>query len=1433
MKLGKMKKMVSVIVFLALVLTTTISAFGQEELLLDPSNEEMLPESSAEEALFSVEDMDALTLLDELEKHPGVKPDHMPDDSLSNLGEGQSALEDDSVFIPASYVVPKDYLPKLRNQACYGTCWAHSTIASIESNTLKQGFAGYSRDNIDFSEFQLAASCDYSDKVDPLGGTTGDRNISSFTMRDNKGEFPDREGDPIIPIGEESTISDYLNNGGNSTMSMAALSSWCAGSGEYVAPYTETGWEEYRDRINEYSKWFNDNCKDFYDLQEKRTISKNMQNALYTHLYNTKVYAFNDAYIGYIAPKAVRLKSAQSISRFASQKDINKAKSLIMQNGAAQICYYATDEDKTVSDMPFINEGEYAYFCPVSKGINHSVGVVGWDDNYDKSNFNNSELIQNNGAWLIRNSWETDPVLQEDEYPKYTDGEGSSIEVVGTTDNKGNYSGYFWISYEDKTISNFCSYEIMPVESYDQNYLYDGGSQLTSYGRKNEYTIASVFKSAPINDENETLEAINITTMSTNLDLTISIYEHLEGADPSTGHKVAPADTNVFLECMGNYTIELNQPLSLERGEVFAVVVTGKKAGDDVSFGIEYKEPGGYEVAIEPGQNFEYDSDNGWLDLAEYGDKTCGNLCLKAYAKDGIQEGAKDYNVVELDLNGGELVNPDDDTILYIENGQPYNFPSVKRDGYSFLGWYDQLEDGTKVNSTDISGTSYESLYAHWSKGKIAKPTYSASGTIKKGTRIALTANVPGAQIYYAITSGVAMMPGDTFKLYEEPVLIETNDCWLHAYAVKAGYEKSDSLLLRYTFADETTDWGDVELEDQALYNDATEVPNTLWVAGVDAEVSYRGKAITYPDLRVYYHKKLLKQGTDYVTKYASNVNAGTAKITITGKGNYTGTAVKTFDIKPLSLGYGVISQVNAPDITVVTAKKAQKGTTTVTYIVEGATVVLKSGKDFTYQYDPAADYKTPGDYTITINGRGNYTGTATFTETIVEAAGAKLISKVKAGKIGSEEATGSQITPAVVLTDGTYPLEKDTDYTVSYGPNRIAGTGYIYITGTGNYKGSMTLTFKITSRPMSKVTVTGIENKTFDGSPLKQNAYVLTYKPSKKAAAESLVEGVDFYVDSGDGYENNVNAGNKATIIFTGMGKYSGELRRYYTISPYALEDTNVTLKDAGGEVKYKKNGATADIEVKVGETVLRNGTDYTVKYTNNKAINDGSVARTMPTATIKGIGNYSGTFTRTFTIVGRNLNLCSFSAADVAYAQKAGVCKPALTLTDVDGGKLVAGKDYDKTNIEYRYAQDVEVFHIDKKKNVSTERKYDGELVDLKTDIIPAGTEINVTVHGINNYSGSTTAMFRIVATDISKAAVAVNSLNFTGYEQTLLKRDLTITIGKKPNIVTLTSSDYEIVGYTMNLNSGKASVTIHGIGNYGGTKTVYFKILPRAIN
>lgn len=59
---------------------------------------------------------------------------------------------------------------------------------------------------------------------------------------------------------------------------------------------------------------------------------------------------------------------------------------------------------------------------------------------------------------------------------------------------------------------------------------------------------------------------------------------------------------------------------------------------------------------------------------------------------------------------------------------------------------------------------------------------------------------------------------------------------------------------------------------------------------------------------------------------------------------------------------------------------------------------------------------------------------------------------------------TGSALKPAATVKYGSSKLKNGTDYTTSYSSNKEPGTATVTITGTGNYSGSLSKTFKITA---------------------------------------------------------------------------------------------------------------------------------------------------------------------------------------------------------------------------------------------------------------------------------------------------------------------------------------------------------------------------------
>ena len=105
--------------------------------------------------------------------------------------------------------------------------------------------------------------------------------------------------------------------------------------------------------------------------------------------------------------------------------------------------------------------------------------------------------------------------------------------------------------------------------------------------------------------------------------------------------------------------------------------------------------------------------------------------------------------------------------------------------------------------------------------------------------------------------------------------------------------------------------------------------------------------------------------------------------------------------------------------------------------------------------------------------------------------------------------------------------------------------------------------------------------------------------------------------------------------------------------------------------------------------------------------------------------------------------------------------------------------------------------------------------------------GDVINVTIKGKGNYTGSLTAKYVIVKKTISSVKYSTISKRYTGNSVILSEKDLAsmkIKIGTKTLVY---NKDYVISGYKNNINTGTATVTINGIGDYSGSKDISFKI------
>lgn len=578
----------------------------------------------------------------------------------------------------------------------------------------------------------------------------------------------------------------------------------------------------------------------------------------------------------------------------------------------------------------------------------------------------------------------------------------------------------------------------------------------------------------------------------------------------------------------------------------------------------------------------------------------------------------------------------------------------------------------------------------------------------------------------------------------------------------------------------------------------------------------------------------LLQKGRDYTISWKNNTKINSeidktsvAQVIITGKGNYKGTVKIPFCI----LKKDISDEDITVEMTVLAAnRKVQKPSPVVTR--NGKKLV--KGKDYTVSYPDTQTgaYKEPGSYSLLITGKGGYEGSvnAELVITSVSPVVKLSIASIPAQKYSeTEEGVCPPLTVKDPLTKST--LKAGVDYLVKYENNKLPGTAYAVISGVEErgYIGTKRVSYKINGTAISKAKVSGLKAKVvWEGEAVTQPDISLTLTESD-GTVKTLQRDRDYEIS----YQKNDKAGT-AYAVLKGKGGYTGTLKKAFKIAArtWTKEDLpTITFSADDSEFAYEKGGVKPEITVTYQGKVLVKNKDYTISYKNNTKLNDGSDAAKAPTVTITGKGSYKGKVSAFFTIKQQELSKVKVTAKDVTYSTAKGKWKAAPNVTDINGKKMSAGTDYDKL-IVYTYVNDT---YLNDKDN--TFRKA-GEAVQ-NNDKVPAGTEIRIKItsnskKAITNYTGEQAeCTYRVVSAQINSASVKVKTSKIydTGSAVTLTGDDLKVTYKKQ----TLTENeDYIILesSYKKNTVKGTAKVTIQGIGNYGGTKTISFTIGAKPI-
>ena len=242
---------------------------------------------------------------------------------------------------------------------------------------------------------------------------------------------------------------------------------------------------------------------------------------------------------------------------------------------------------------------------------------------------------------------------------------------------------------------------------------------------------------------------------------------------------------------------------------------------------------------------------------------------------------------------------------------------------------------------------------------------------------------------------------------------------------------------------------------------------------------------------------KKLKAGTDYTVEYSTSdfTNVGTIKVTITGKGNYTGTVKRSYKVTPKEYTVTTESATKTYSGTALTAGGKVSG------IVKGETV------DFTITGSQTSVGTSDNTYELNWSGsakESNYKhgkdsiGTLTVKAKSIVPDGPDTPDEKKTGITVSDPSDskydGKEHREVLTVQDTKTndELVAEKDYSVTYSDDLVnAGTVTITIEGIGNYTGSFTKTYEITKRSVTLTSATA--SKTYDGQALTSTSITVS----------------------------------------------------------------------------------------------------------------------------------------------------------------------------------------------------------------------------------------------------------------------------------------------------------------------------------------------------
>ncbi len=497
----------------------------------------------------------------------------------------------------------------VKNQSPWQTCWAFAAIAASETSILSSAKAqGVALSAIDLSELQVAALA-YS--------TTGVPESVAGAAQAGEGYYSTAK-DPNLGI----------NSGGNLNFVSSAFAAGIGPVAESDAPYKNSegiiSWVISGDNIGDVIPGATgivvvDNPTE-EELAEWREKGLTCTKSNYSGNYMTRGSETEDAKQAYADWTVDQSLWQKSLYEFTDSNILPETR--IMENGVctgtnmdavaaikseldagrAVATSFCSDDTvpgatKDPTKTTYLNE-KWAHYTYNTEAVNHGVTIVGYDDSYSRTNFSDgvNNLPEGDGAWIVKNSFGS----QTEDFPN---GQVLTPEW-GLTDEDGNHTGYFYLSYYDKSVSGFETFEFdlsisnvgadtgRIIDQYD--YMPVAGATYGTF--TGQASAANIFTA----DADMAVRALWCETTSPDTTVTFDVYLlDADAADPTDAEhsrKVFSATDTYAYAGYHRYKIDDADWIALRSGQRYSVVVTQKHKTADGSWA--YTVPANYNAGV-------------------------------------------------------------------------------------------------------------------------------------------------------------------------------------------------------------------------------------------------------------------------------------------------------------------------------------------------------------------------------------------------------------------------------------------------------------------------------------------------------------------------------------------------------------------------------------------------------------------------------------------------------------------------------------------------------------------------------------------------------------------------------------------------------------------------------------------------------------------